>query len=84
MTWFFTADLHFDHSNIIDYCQRPFQTVKEMNEKLISNWNITVRSCDVIVVAGDLTLHTNATRVYEKFIRRLNGTKIFLKGNHDY
>jgi calcineurin-like phosphoesterase family protein len=24
MQWFFTADLHFNHANIIKYCKRPF------------------------------------------------------------
>lgn len=27
--WFFTADLHLEHSNIIKYCRRPFMTREE-------------------------------------------------------
>jgi len=82
--WFFTADYHFDHTNSIKYCNRPFSTVEEMNEGLILNTNQKVRPIDHLVIAGDLTLHHKSEFVYQKFINRLNGDKILLKGNHDY
>jgi len=31
------SDLHLDHSNIIDHCDRPFGSVEEMNETLIEH-----------------------------------------------
>ena len=34
---YFTADTHFDHANIIRFCNRPFTSVDEMNEALIAN-----------------------------------------------
>lgn len=83
MYWF-TADLHLDHTNIMKHCNRPFKYVEEMNEKLIENWNRVVKKGDVVVVAGDFTLHHDANYVHEKFTSKLNGNKIFLKGNHDY
>ena len=49
MAVFLTADTHFFHKNIVDYCDRPFRTldghpdVKAMNEALIEQWNATVR-----------------------------------------
>ena len=82
--YYFTADLHFDHKNIIKYCKRPFSSVEEMNDALIYNWIDTVKSNDVIVVAGDVTLHTNYDIVYNRFLKHLPGNKIYLKGNHDY
>jgi calcineurin-like phosphoesterase family protein len=82
--WFFTADYHFDHRNIIKYCNRPFSSVEEMNEGLISNTNKVVSPHDNLVIAGDITLHPNSELVYKKFINKLNGNKIILKGNHDY
>lgn len=29
---FFTADTHFNHANIIQYCRRPYSSITEMNE----------------------------------------------------
>lgn len=48
MNRYVIADTHFNHANIIGYCNRPFKTVEEMNSKLISNWNNTVAKDDII------------------------------------
>ena len=32
---FFTSDTHFNHTNIIRFCSRPFKDVEHMNETLI-------------------------------------------------
>ena len=39
---FYTADLHLSHEAIIRYCGRPFETVEEMNETIVNNWNAVV------------------------------------------
>lgn len=39
---FFTSDTHFNHTNILRYCNRPFKTVGQMNETIITNWNNVV------------------------------------------
>ena len=51
-TWF-TADLHLGHSNIIDYCGRPFANVDAMSRALIDNWNQAIAEDDTIWVIGD-------------------------------
>lgn len=33
---FYTSDLHFDHSNMLDYEKRPWDTVEKMNEVINS------------------------------------------------
>jgi len=53
MTKFFTADTHFNHSNIIQFCNRPFQSAEEMNEVLITNWNAKVKEEDIVYHLGD-------------------------------
>lgn len=83
-TWWFTADLHFGHANIIKHCNRPFRNVEEMDEVLINNWNRVVHGGDVVVVAGDFTLHHDPEAVRYLYIRHLNGNIIFVKGNHDH
>ena len=42
MNIFFTADTHFNHANIIEYCSRPFKDVNHMNWAMIENWNSVV------------------------------------------
>ena len=75
---FFTADTHFDHYNIIGYCQRPFSSVEEMNEALVANWNRAVGPEDTIYHLGDF-----ARRRHEYFLRRLHGRKHLINGSHD-
>lgn len=82
--YYFTADLHLDHSNIIKHCSRPFSSVDEMNETLIQNWNEVIQVNDIVVVVGDFTLHSNREVVEKKFVNHLKGNKIFLKGDHDH
>lgn len=80
MLWF-TSDTHFYHTNIIQYCNRPYSSVEEMNEALVTNWNEVVAPTDTVYHLGDFSL---AARPVELFTPRLNGTKILVPGNHDW
>ena len=64
--YFFTADEHFGHKNIIKYCNRPFKTVEEMDAVIIENHNKTVTNQDTVVHAGDFTLNCNIDMVNKK------------------
>lgn len=77
---FFTADEHYSHFNILEYCKRPFSSTEEMDDTLIKRHNEIVNSKDTVYHLGDFTLKNKA----ENYIRRLNGTHIFIKGSHDY
>ncbi len=77
----FTADLHFFHRNIIDYCKRPFRDVEHMNAELIRRWNECVQPTDTIYVLGDVTFGT--IEQTEDVLRQLNGHKHLILGNHD-
>lgn len=79
MNIFFTADTHFDHTNIIKYCDRPFDNVDEMNEIIIQRWNEVVRQEDAIYHLGDFCMGS-----FDRYIDRLNGTIFIIRGDHDY
>ena len=80
-TIFFTADEHYGHTNIIRYCNRPFASAEVMDTEIIGRHNEFVGSQDEVIHAGDFTLAKRS--IAEKYIKRLNGTHIFLKGSHN-
>lgn len=80
-TWFW-ADTHFGHVNIMKYCNRPFKSVEEMDEILVSRWNSRIKSGDVIYMLGDF-MFTNRREAPDAMLSRLNGRKFLLIGNHD-
>lgn len=82
MTTWFSADLHFSHNNIIRYCNRPFSSVEEMNEKLIENWNSVVKPTDTAYILGDFSFSHNVKEI-AKHWAALNGNKKLIYGNHD-
>ena len=49
---FFTADLHFGHENVIDFDNRPFESVEEMDAELMRRWNNKVEKSDIVYVLG--------------------------------
>lgn len=77
----FTADLHLGHANIIRYCNRPFGTVEQMDERLIAEWNSVVQRGDIVYHVGDFTLE-NAKRA-EAYLNALHGFIRLLPGSHD-
>lgn len=79
-TWFW-ADPHFNHTNIIKYCNRPFASVDEMNEALIENYNSVVGVNDVVWCLGDFCFGPKEN--IAKIMLRLNGKLRLVKGNHD-
>ena len=78
---YFTADLHFGHSNVISYENRPFQTVEEMDGALIQHWNRRVSPEDEIFILGDLTL--KGPEKANAVLEQLQGRKYLVRGNHD-
>lgn len=62
MIWF-TSDQHWDHANVIKYCNRPFESVEEMNDVMITRWNEVVRPKDIVYHLGDFTLGNDANDI---------------------
>lgn len=78
---FFISDTHFNHANIMKYCDREFKSVEEMNKTIIKNWNATVKNSDVVYFLGDFCL--GGVEQIEFFAKQLNGRKRMVCGNHD-
>ena len=78
---FVTADTHFGHENILKYEHRPFKNVRDMDKKLIANWNSVVKKNDIIYILGDFSFYNKANT--EKIVKQLHGRKILIMGNHD-
>lgn len=51
---YFIADTHFNHRNIIEYCNRPFKDTNEMNEYIIQKWNSVVKEKGKINIFGHI------------------------------
>ena len=77
----FTADLHLGHANIIKHCDRPFSSVEEMDEHLVSAWNKNVYPNDSVYILGDLIFRIAASP--DSYLNRLRGKKHLILGNHD-
>jgi len=82
MQTYFTSDTHFDHKNIIKYCNRPFQSIEEMNIAIVEKWNELVSSEDIVYHLGDFTF--GDIRHFSKWANQLNGTIKILPGSHDH
>ena len=81
MKTFIIADTHFNHSNIIKYCNRPFTNVEDMDNQLIKNWNQFVKKDDIVYHLGDFALG-NIEKIAE-YRSKLNGKIFLIMGNHD-
>jgi calcineurin-like phosphoesterase family protein len=81
MTTFFSGCSHFQHQNIIKLANRPFNSVEEMDEILVENWNKTVGKNDIAYHLGDFA-YRNVTNNND-ILKRLNGRITLLQGNHD-
>ena len=79
---YFIADTHFSHENIIRICNRPFNNIEEMEEKLISNWNNKVLDNDIVYILGDFSFKAPKEKAIS-ILNKLNGRKILIRGNHD-
>lgn len=91
MKHFFTSDCHLGHANIIKYCNRPFNSLEDMDFTIMRNWNSRVKDEDTIFVLGDFCFKNSpggkigegTQNKADFYSKQLNGNKIFIQGNHD-
>lgn len=76
------SDTHLGHDNIRKYCNRPHDTVEEMNERLVTDWNNIVNEDDAVIHVGDVCHHPSPLDTGQ-WLRKLNGNILLVRGNHD-
>ena len=77
----FTSDHHFDHKNIIKLCNRPFETIEQMQRAMIERWNSQVQDDDTVFHLGDFCL--GGINSFNEWSGQLRGNIRFITGNHD-
>ena len=84
MSLYTIADLHLSLG--VDKPMDVFPGWENYVERLTENWQKTVKPEDTVVIAGDISwgLVMEESRADFEYLHKLNGTKIILKGNHDY
>jgi len=85
VTQFFVSDTHFGHAHILSgrmLAPRPFASIEEHDETLISRWNAVVRPEDTVWHLGDFCYRCPEARARSVF-RRLVGQRRLVRGNHD-
>lgn len=83
---FFISDTHFGHANMLKFTNydgsslRPFDSIEDLDELMIQNWNEMVKPKDKIYHLGDVDYRCENR---DQIMSRLNGEKVLIKGNHD-
>lgn len=77
----FTSDLHFWHKNICKYCDRPYESLEEMHEAIINNWNSVIKDDDDVFLLGDMGFC--GYNKLQPLIGQLKGKIHLVQGNHD-
>jgi len=81
---YFTADQHFFHGKVIEYCNRPWKDVNQMNNELIKLHNSIVSPKDTVYHLGDFAmLRKDQISKIGPILNKLNGTHHLILGNHD-
>ena len=83
---FLVSDTHFGHLGVCKFTRndgvtklRPWDNPEEMDEEMVKRWNETVRPNDKVYHLGDVVINRKALGI----MRRLNGDKVLIRGNHD-
>lgn len=77
----FTSDWHIGHEAILNFSNRPFQSIDEMERALIVRYNNTVPKNGICYFLGDMGWGDK--KRLSNVIKQLHGTKVLILGNHD-
>jgi calcineurin-like phosphoesterase family protein len=80
--YYFTADWHLGHENVLKFCKRPFADLQDMEHTLIQNVNRTLKITDTLWMLGD-TFWVMPNNERREILGRLNCRVVLVRGNHD-
>lgn len=84
MANWYTADLHLGHTRIIEFCNRPFADIDEMNARIVQNLQSCVGFDDDLWVLGDFAFgQSTSPEKFENWFHQIPGRKHLIIGNHD-
>ena len=78
---YFSSDTHFGHDRLFVFGERGFETIQEMNEAIVRNFNSVVDDDDDLYLLGDCVLGDLETGL--AMLRQLKGRIHIILGNHD-
>lgn len=79
---YFISDLHLGHEGSLNWARdyREGETMEEMHDWLVSQWNSVVKNKrDLVWVLGDISFDIESLLV----LNQMNGRKKMVQGNHD-
>lgn len=79
---YYTADVHFGHEKVLQFDERPFETIEEHDRVIIERWNTKVKPEDQVYILGDFCVFSKKKPGY--YLEQLNGRKYLIVGNHDH
>ena len=79
----FTSDQHYSHSNVMRFCNRPWDDVKDMDQEITDNWNKVVGEKDVVFILGDFYWKKDPWETKKKLDELKAGHIFIVLGNHD-
>lgn len=86
MSVFALSDLHLAFSTPQKTMEIFGDIWKSYPEKIEANWQKSIKKNDLVLIAGDISWAMKLEEVKKdlEWIHKLNGTKLIIKGNHDY
>ena len=79
---YYISDLHLLHENVLRFDNRPFETIENMQETIVNNWNRKVTNGDTVYILGDVSMRGKKEDLIS-LVATLKGRKVLVKGNHD-
>ena len=79
--FFFTADTHLGHTNILSQCRPQFGSVDQMDDAIIQSINKRMTRADTLYILGDFIFRS--VQAPQAYLERLKPKKLLIEGNHD-